>query len=72
MKIACNARGNRIGESHKNCRYTDHEVDQVLELREQGLSYSQIARAMDMPKGTVYAICQGTIRAELPDHWEER
>ena len=70
--VACNRNGNRLGEFHQNCRYTDHEVDKVLELRDLGYSYRQIARMMEMPISTVYAICQGIIRSELPDHWEEK
>lgn len=67
-----NRAGRRIGESHANCRYTDHEVSLVLQLRGEGVAYRQIARLMDMPLSTVYAVCTGVIRAEIPDHWERR
>lgn len=70
--MAYSKSGRRVGESHANCKYSDHEVDLVLRLHEDGLAYRQIAKAMDMPLSTVYAICTGVIRGILPDRWERR
>lgn len=64
--------GRRIGEGHQNAKYTDREVDLVRRLRDGGMPYRRIARKMDMPLSTVWAICACEIRAEIPDHWERR
>ncbi|MER1940493.1 hypothetical protein ABS755_07265 [Castellaniella sp. FW104-16D08] len=61
--VALNENGRRIGEDHPNARYTNHEIDLVLTLRDQGASYGEIARKMDMPKATVQAICNGRSRS---------
>ena len=70
--VPLNRAGRRIGEGHQNARYTDHEVDLVRRLRDGGMPYRRIARKMDMPLSTVWAICACEIRAEIPDHWERR
>ncbi len=67
MKIvAVNERGQRIGETHPQARYSNGEVAGVLALRDQGLSYSQIATACQMPKSTVAHICRGNRRCQTP------
>ena len=67
MKIvAVNERGQRIGETHPQARYSNGEVAGVLALRDQGLSYSQIATACQMPKSTVAHICRGDRRCQTP------
>lgn len=64
--VAVNERGLRIGEDHQNARYTDGEIDLVLSLRDEGRSYGEIARLMDMPKSTVRDICTGRRRCQYP------
>ena len=68
--IRVNEGGRRIGQSHHRAKLTDGDVDLVLALREQGLSYSQIARKLDhvpggVAKSTVRDICNGRTRAQL-------
>lgn len=70
--VPLNSAGRRIGEGHPQARYTDREVDLVRRLRDGGMSFRRIARKMDMPLTTVWAICACEIRAEIPDHWERR
>ena len=62
--VAVNEAGLRIGEDHPKARYTDHEIGQVLRLRDDGLGYKRIAKVMDMPKGTVRNICKGFCRCQ--------
>ncbi len=64
--IAVNNRGLRVGEDHQHARYTNREVELVLELRDSGLSYRQIACQMEMPRSTVASICTGRRRNQLP------
>lgn len=67
--VAVNDRGQRIGETHPQARYSNGEVAGVLALRDQGLSYSQIAKACEMPKSTVACICRGDRRCQTPDRY---
>lgn len=64
--VAVNARGLRIGEDHQNARYTNAEIEMVLTLRDEGKSYGQIARLVEMPKSTVRDICTGRRRCQYP------
>lgn len=72
--VALNHRGYRIGASHHNAKLTDDEIDTILFLRDEGLSYAQIAAKWDEPgrsisKSTVRKVCKGQIRAQLPDRY---
>lgn len=67
MTIAVNERGLRIGEDHHNSRYTDKEVEMVLTMRDEGLSYGEIMRMMEMPKSTIHDICSGRRRCQVVD-----
>ena len=64
--VALNEQGQRIGETHPQAKYTNGEVAAVLALREQGLSYQQIAQVCEMPKSTVAHICRGAWRCQTP------
>ena len=63
--VAVNERGLRIGDSHHNARYSDREIEHVLEMRDEGKSYGFISTVMDMPKSTVASICQGGRRCQI-------
>jgi predicted DNA-binding protein (UPF0251 family) len=63
--IAVNERGLRIGEDHHNARYTDREIEHVLRLRDEGLSYGEICKIMEIPKSTVACICKATRRCQI-------
>lgn len=65
-----NERGRRIGESHWRARLSDADVQQVLDLRAAGMSYSQIAAKFDdfeppLGRTTVSDICRGKIRGQI-------
>ena len=68
--IAVNESGLRIGEDHPNARYTNHEIELVLQLRDQGHGYGTIAKKMDMPKRTIRDICNGRIRCQIPTEFK--
>lgn len=67
--VAVNERGYRVGEDHPNARYTNAEVEMVLELRDEGLGYKRIAKILEMPRATVRDICQGKRRCQTPTAW---
>lgn len=64
--VALNERGQRIGETHPQAKYSNGEVSLLLSLRDQGLTYSQIAQACGIPKSTVAHICRGARRCQTP------
>lgn len=67
--VALNDRGQRIGETHPQAKYSNGEVAAVLALRDQGMSYQQIAKACEMPKSTVACICRGDRRCQTPERY---
>ena len=73
-RLAVNAQGKRIGESHHRAKLSDDEVDTILYLRDAGLSYAEIAAKWDedkrISKSTVRDICLGRIRAQIPDRFK--
>ena len=62
--VGINERGRRVGESHPKARLTDHEVDLLFALYEQGLTIVEIATKFEMPKSTVNDILKGRRRTE--------
>lgn len=68
--VAVNEAGLRIGADHGNARYTNAQVDEVLALRDGGMSYGQIVKQLDMPKSTVANICKGFRRCQTPAKWK--
>lgn len=67
--VALNDRGQRIGDTHPQAKYSNGEVAAVLALRDQGMSYQQIAKACEMPKSTVACICRGDRRCQTPERY---
>ena len=66
------ASGCRIGQDSHMAKYTDHDIELVLRMRDEGFSYGKIAAIMDMPKSTVHAIATGKQRGVVVDRWEVR
>ena len=64
--VKVNENGRRIGDDHHNARLTDHEVDALLNLRDQGWSYGTLARKFEISKGAVRNICKGRTRCQTP------
>jgi predicted DNA-binding protein (UPF0251 family) len=67
--VAVNDAGHVVGESHPNAKLTDHDVDLIFELREEGLSLGRIAKAMEVHKNTVQKILDGTRRGHVVTTW---
>jgi DNA-directed RNA polymerase specialized sigma24 family protein len=61
---ATNGRGRVIGAAHHHARLSNHDVELILELREQGLSYRQIADKFQVARSTVSDICSGRRRGQ--------
>jgi len=56
-KIPVNDRGFRVGQYHPRATLTDHEVEQIRQLNEQGMSYRIIAEKFETSKSTIQSIC---------------
>ena len=73
-QVAVNAAGYRIGEGHHRAKLTEEDIDLILYLRDEGLSYACIAGKFDdgmtVSKSTVRDICQGRIRAQMADRYK--
>ena len=63
--IGVSSKGVPIGEFSPHAKYTDRECDEVFALREEGLSFGEIGRILDMPKQTVWAIYTGIRRGHV-------
>ena len=67
--VAVNDRRRRIGQDHPRAVLTDHEVDLVHRLREEGLTLTEIALKMEISKGGVWKILNGHRRSQTPSGW---
>lgn len=63
--VALNENGRRVGDSHPRAKLLDHEVGQVLDLLEAGLSYSEVARKFDVSKSCIAHIATGRRRGQV-------
>jgi predicted DNA-binding protein (UPF0251 family) len=62
--IKVNEQGRRIGESHQNATLTDHDVELICALRDEGLTLSEIAEKFEVSKGCVWKIVHGYRRGQ--------
>lgn len=70
-EVAINEAGLRIGEDHQNAKYSNGEIEMVLSLRDDGKSYGEIGRLVEMPKSTVRDIIKGRRRCQYPSDWKK-
>lgn len=70
--VAVNDSGRRIGEDHPRAVLSDHEVDLVHELHEDGMSISELARKMEVSKGCIWKILRGHRRGQVASSWRVR
>lgn len=67
--VAVNDARRRIGQDHPRAVLSDHEVELVHALRDDGLSLAEIARKMEVSKGCVWKIVHGYRRGQAPVGW---
>lgn len=53
-----NANGKRIGDSHGRAKLSDHEVELIRRMREEGLGTVAIAKKFGISKGWVSKVCR--------------
>lgn len=70
--VPVNETGAALGQYNPNAKWTDAEVRAVLALAAYGMPARAIARKMEMPKSTVWAIVTGRMRDQIPHDWKRR
>lgn len=63
--VGVNARGFRIGQWNQQAKFSDRTVEQIRQLRDDGLTFPSIAEKMEMSIHTVKSICWHRRRAEV-------
>lgn len=56
-RILVNERGCRVGQFHLKASLTDHEVELIRQLNEEGLGYQRLAEKFGVGKSTIQMIC---------------
>lgn len=46
------------GENHPKAKLTDHEVELVRQLREDGYTYDQLSEIFETPPSTIRDMCK--------------
>lgn len=57
-----NADGRRVGQSHPQAKLTDHEVELMRRLHDQGMGYRRLAAIFEVPRTRVQRICTYKVR----------
>lgn len=70
--VPVNEAGRRIGEDHPGAVLSDHEVDLVHALHAEGVTLSEIARKMEVSKGSIWKIVHGYRRGQVAARWRVR
>lgn len=68
--IAVNERGLRIGEDSGQAKLTNAEVQRLLELRDEGLSYRKLSTIFEISKSHARYICKGRWRCQVAVRWK--
>ncbi len=61
--------GKRIGETHGRAKLSDHEIDLVRQLKEEGMPATEIAAKMEISKRYVYKLVNYERRASVVAEW---
>lgn len=69
-RVAVNEHGLRIGDSHPMAKLTNDEVERLLDLRDEGLSYRQLAVIFEISKSGARQICKGRRRCQCAATWK--
>lgn len=62
--VMVNECGSRIGQDHPGAKLTDHEVELMRKLYEQGMGYKRLAQRFEASIRTVRGIVQYKRRAQ--------
>jgi DNA invertase Pin-like site-specific DNA recombinase len=62
--------GRCVGESHGRAKLSDHEIDLVRQLREEGMPAAEIAEKFEVSKRYVYKLANYERRACVISEWK--
>ena len=63
--VLVNSAGQVIGQDHHRARLTDADIDLIVELRAEGLTYPQIAEKFEISKGQAHDYFTGRRRGQV-------
>lgn len=64
--VAIGETDRRVGQDHPRAVLSNHEVDQLLNLHDDGVSYLELAGIFGICKSAVAHIVKGRRRCQLP------
>lgn len=70
--VRVNEQGRRIGETHRNARHSDADVERAIAAYEVLQSYAKVAAAMGAKKSTVLDWIKGNRRGQVGPRTSER
>ena len=70
--VRVNEQGRRIGETHRNARHSDADVERAIAAYEVLRSYAKVAAAMGAKKSTVRDWIKGNRRGQVGPRVSER
>jgi DNA invertase Pin-like site-specific DNA recombinase len=69
--VGVNEKGKRIGEYHQRAKLSDHEIELIRSLYDDGISISEIARKFEIPKSYAHDICHYLVRCQFAVRFKE-
>ncbi|CAB3858374.1 hypothetical protein LMG26854_03336 [Achromobacter aegrifaciens] len=70
ITVGVNEKGVRVGEDHQRATLTDHDVELMRQLREEGLGYKRLAKMFDTSVRNVRDIVNYKRRVTTPTAWK--
>jgi len=64
--------GRCVGESHGRAKLSDHEIELVRQLKEEGMPAKEIAEKFEVSKRYVYKLANFERRACVISEWRRR
>ncbi|KAJ8137845.1 hypothetical protein OY671_008942, partial [Metschnikowia pulcherrima] len=70
ITVGVNEKGSRVGEDHQRATLTDHDVESMRQLREEGIGYKRSAKMFDTSVRNVRDIVNYKRRVSTPTAWK--
>ncbi|CUJ71747.1 MULTISPECIES: hypothetical protein [Achromobacter] len=70
ITVGVNEKGLRVGEDHQRATLTDHDVELMRQLREEGIGYKRLAKMFDTSVRNVRDIVNYKRRVSTPTAWK--
>jgi len=63
--VTLNDAGRRIGQDHPKAKLTDHEVEMIRQLHDEGWGYRRLARVFEVSRTCIAELCRYENRAQI-------